>query len=126
MESAVANLCRPATRVVVVSAGHFGERWEKIAARTARDVEPLRYEWGETPRADEVAARLAELGGADVVFLTQSETSTGVVADVQALAAVAKQAGALVASTRSRASAPSRSRWTPGVSTSSSPDRRRR
>jgi len=96
MESVGANLCE-GTRAVVVSSGYFGERWEKIAALHGAEVEAIRYEWGEAPRADEVAARLAELGGADVVFLTQSETSTGVVADVQALAAAAKQAGALVA-----------------------------
>ena len=96
MESVGANLCE-GSRAVVVSSGYFGERWEKIATLHGAEVEAIRYEWGETPRADEVAARLAELGGADVVFLTQSETSTGVVADIQALAAAAKQAGALVA-----------------------------
>ena len=42
------------------------------------------------------AARLDELGGAKAVFLTHSETSTGVVADLQALAAAAKPSGALV------------------------------
>src|SRR5207237_6636409 len=59
-------------------------------------VEELRYEWGETPSADDLAARLGELGGAGSVFLTQSETSTGVVCDVQALAAAAKPSGAHV------------------------------
>lgn len=96
MESVGANLCE-GSRAVVVSSGYFGERWEKIAALHGAEVEAIRYEWGETPRPDEVAARLAELGGADIVFLTQSETSTGVVADIQALAAAAKQAGAIVA-----------------------------
>src|ERR687888_2825555 len=96
MESAVANLCSPGQRVVVVSAGHFGERWIEIAERYGCDVAPLRYEWGETPAADDLAAKLSESGGASAVFLTQSETSTGVVADVQALAAAAKEAGALV------------------------------
>jgi serine---pyruvate transaminase len=96
MESVGANLCEGA-RVVIVSAGAFGERWEKIAAVHGAEIEAMRYEWGETPRADDLAARLTELGGADLVLLTQSETSTGVVADVQALAGAAKQAGALVA-----------------------------
>ena len=45
---------------------------------------------------DDLAARLGELGGAKAVFLTHSETSTGVVADLQALAAAAKPSGALV------------------------------
>jgi aspartate aminotransferase-like enzyme len=96
MESAVANLCSPGQRVVVVAAGHFGERWADLASRYGCDVVPLRYEWGETPSADDLAAKLAEAGGATAVFLTQSETSTGVVADVQALAAAAKPSGAHV------------------------------
>ena len=97
MESVAANLCAEGTRAVVVSAGAFGERWEQIAALYGATVEPLRYTWGEAPQADDLAARLRELGGADVVFLTHSETSTGVVCDLQPLAAAAKEAGALVA-----------------------------
>jgi aspartate aminotransferase-like enzyme len=97
LESAVANLCSPSDRVLVVSAGYFGERWAGIAQSYGCDVEHLRYEWGEIPSADDLAARLDELGGASAVFITQSETSTGVVADVRALASAAKEAGALVA-----------------------------
>ena len=96
MESAVANLCSPGDRVVVVSAGHFGERWQKLAAVYGCEVESLAYAWGETPSPDDVSALLADLGGAKAVFVTHSETSTGVVADVQALAAAAKPSGALV------------------------------
>jgi aspartate aminotransferase-like enzyme len=97
MESAVANLTRPGDRVVVVSAGHFGERWAELAQNFGCEVDELRYDWGEAPAVDDLAARLTGLGGAKVVFLTHSETSTGVVADVQGLAAAAKDAGALVA-----------------------------
>jgi aspartate aminotransferase-like enzyme len=97
MESAVANLCSPGDRVVVVSAGYFGERWAKLADAYGATVDAVRYEPGETPQPDDLAARLEEIGGAHAVFLTHSETSTGVVADVQALAAVAKDAESLVA-----------------------------
>jgi aspartate aminotransferase-like enzyme len=96
MESAVANLCSPGERVVVVSAGHFGERWQKLAQAFGCEVEPVAYAWGESPSASDLAARLEELGGAKAVFLTHSETSTGVVADLEPLAASAREAGALV------------------------------
>ena len=96
LESATANLCSPGDRVVVVSAGYFGERWAGICSAYDCEVEHLRYDWGEAPPPDDLAARLEELGGAPVVFVTQSETSTGVVADVQGLARVAKAAGAVV------------------------------
>ena len=97
MESVAANLCTDGTRALVVSAGSFGERWEQLVGLHGATVEPMRYEWGETPQAADVASRLQDMGGADIVFLTQSETSTGVVSDIQELAAVAKDAGALVA-----------------------------
>ncbi|HXV02085.1 MAG TPA: alanine--glyoxylate aminotransferase family protein [Gaiellaceae bacterium] len=96
MESAISNLTRPGDPVVVVSAGHFGERWIEMARNFGCDVDAVAYEWGESPVPEDLASRLGELGGAKAVFTTHSETSTGVVADVQALAAVAKDAGALV------------------------------
>ncbi len=96
MESAVANLCSPGDRIVVVSAGAFGERWQRLAGAYRCDVHAVEYEWGETPRADDLAARLDELGGAKAVFLTHSETSTGVVCELQALAAAVQPSGALV------------------------------
>jgi serine---pyruvate transaminase len=95
MESAVANLCSPGERVLVVSAGHFGERWRTIASAYGAEVETLEYEWGEIPSADDVAGRLRELGGAKAAFITHSETSTGVVCDLQALGAAISEQGAL-------------------------------
>jgi aspartate aminotransferase-like enzyme len=95
MESAIANLCSPGDRVLAVVAGSFGKRWTAIAEAYGLEVERVEYDWGEVPSADDVAARLRELGGATAVLMTQSETSTGVVCDVQAIAAAATEAGAL-------------------------------
>jgi aspartate aminotransferase-like enzyme len=95
-ESAVANLTSPGDRQLVISAGNFGERWAGMAKAFGADVVHTRLEWGETPEPDDLRAALAEAGDVKVVYLTHSETSTGVVCDVQALTAVAKEAGALV------------------------------
>jgi aspartate aminotransferase-like enzyme len=94
MESAVANLCSPGERVLVVSAGYFGERWASLAKAFGADVDHLRYAWGEVPTVEDTAARLNERE-ATIVFLTHSETSTGVVIDLQPFAAAASEAGAL-------------------------------
>jgi len=94
MESAVANLCSPGDLVLVVSAGYFGERFAKLARAYGAEVDHLRYAWGEIPSPEDVAARLNERS-ASAVFLTHSETSTGVVLDLQPLAAAAREAGAL-------------------------------
>jgi len=84
MESAPANLCAPGDRVAVVVHGAFGERWVKICATHELDVVPIRYEWGEFPDPAEVGAAVRE-AGASVVFCQQSDTSTGVVADVRGI-----------------------------------------
>ena len=96
MESAVANLCAPGSRVVVVSAGAFGERWIEIAERYGCDVVPLRYEWGEVPRPSDLESVLADSSDVRAVLLTHSETSTGVVSDLQAQAATIRPSGAHV------------------------------
>jgi aspartate aminotransferase-like enzyme len=96
MESAVANLCSPSSRVVVVSAGAFGERWIEIADRYGCEVVALRYDWGEVPQASDLAAALAETDGVRAVFLTHSETSTGVVCDLQAYSQAIRPSGAHV------------------------------
>lgn len=95
-ESAIVSLCSPGDRVLAVSAGYFGERWAAMARTFGCEVEELRYAWGETPGQDDLRAKLAAIDPVSLVFLVQSETSTGVVADIQGLAAVAKEAGALV------------------------------
>jgi serine---pyruvate transaminase len=84
MDSAVANLTSAGQRVAVVTAGAFGERWVAICEQYGLDVERIAYEWGETPNPDEVGAAVGA-SGAQIVFCTQSETSTGVVSDVQGL-----------------------------------------
>jgi aspartate aminotransferase-like enzyme len=94
-ESAVANLVSPGESHLVVSAGNFGERWGAMTSGYGADVDHLRYTWGETPDPDDVRARLRQRES-KAVWVVHSETSTGVVADVQAIAAAAREGGALV------------------------------
>jgi serine---pyruvate transaminase len=95
LESAIANCFSPGDEVLVPLAGYFAERFAKIARAYGLTVRTVDYEWGRTVKAADVAAALAERP-AKAVLLTHSETSTGVVHDVQAIARAAKDAGALV------------------------------
>jgi serine---pyruvate transaminase len=95
-ESAVANLTSPGDRQLVLSAGNFGERWAGLAKAFGADLVHARLEWGDTPEPEDLRAALEDAGDVRVVYLTHSETSTGVVCDIQALVAVAKEVGALV------------------------------
>jgi serine---pyruvate transaminase len=96
MESAVANLVRPGEPALVASCGKFGERWVELCEAYGAEIAHLDAGWGNRVEPAELERRLAE-SGAKVVFTTLSETSTGVVNDVQALTQVAHDAGALIA-----------------------------
>lgn len=93
-ESAVVNLLSPGERVLAVSQGEFGLRWQALARAFGCDVVPLDYAWGEAPRPDDVRASLAA-SGARTAIVVHSETSTGVVCDLEPLLAVCRDAGAL-------------------------------
>jgi serine---pyruvate transaminase len=93
-ESTIVNLLSPGDRVLAVSQGEFGERWQAMARAFGCDVVPLTYEWGERPQPGDLASALAD-SGAETVFLVHSETSTGVVCDLEPLLAVCAEAGAL-------------------------------
>jgi serine---pyruvate transaminase len=94
LESAVANLFSPGDRVVVPVAGYFGDRFARIAEAFNLDVRRVEYDWGREARAEDVAAALAE-APAKGVLAQHSETSTGVIHDIEAIGAASRQAGAL-------------------------------
>jgi aspartate aminotransferase-like enzyme len=95
LESAVSNLFSPGDRVVVPVAGYFGERFAKIARAYRLDVRTIDYEWGRAVDPSDVAAALDE-APAKGVLVQQSETSTGVIHDVEAIARVTKERGPLI------------------------------
>lgn len=97
MDSAVANLVRPGTKALACAAGKFGERWVELCEAYGADL--VRYEpgWGQRLDPAEIGRLLDEHPGVEVVFATLSETSTGIVHDVEAIAGVVRERGALLA-----------------------------
>jgi serine---pyruvate transaminase len=95
MESAVANLVRPGDRVLACAAGKFGERWIQLCEAYGADL--VRYEpgWGERLDPAEIDTLLTD--DIKVAFATLSETSTGVVHDIQAIAEVAARHDVILA-----------------------------
>lgn len=94
-EAAVANLLVPGNRLLVASNGVFGDRFVPIAQAHGVQATPLAAEWGRSVTPEELDRALAS-GGYDAVTLTHVETSTGVMAPVADLAAVAQRHGVLV------------------------------
>jgi serine---pyruvate transaminase len=95
MESAVANLLSPGDRVVVATAGNFGERWVKLLRAYGIEPELVEQPWGERLDPARIGAA-ADEAGTKAVFVTHSETSTGVVHDVEAIAAAVAPTGAVL------------------------------
>lgn len=97
MESAVANLVRPGQQVLACSTGKFGERWLQLCE--AYGAELVRHEpgWGQRVDPADVERLLGENPGVKVVFATLSETSTGIVHDVRAIAEVVRAHDAILA-----------------------------
>jgi aspartate aminotransferase-like enzyme len=91
MEGSVANTVSAGDRVLVVSIGYFGERYKTICERFGCDVNFLGYEWGRVARAEDVARELDADPGIKAVFIQHSETSTGVVNDIEPIAEVVRQ-----------------------------------
>jgi aspartate aminotransferase-like enzyme len=91
MEAAVVNFLRRGDRVITVDGGKFGERWGEIAGIYGLNAVTLKIPWGEAADAEQLASLLRQHADVAAVFLTHTETSTGVVFDIAALAAAARQ-----------------------------------
>ena len=95
METAVANLVREGTHVLVVVTGYFGDRLADICARYGAIVGRVEVPWGRA--ADpELVRRALKQAPADIVAVVHAETSTGVLNPVEAIGDVAREAGALL------------------------------
>ncbi len=95
METVVANLVQPGSRVLAVVSGYFGDRLAQMCARYGADVRRLDVEWGRAVDPAAVAQALAA-ERADVVCVVHAETSTGALNPVEAVARAAHDHGALV------------------------------
>jgi aspartate aminotransferase-like enzyme len=86
MESAVVNLLSRGEKVLSIEGGKFGERWGEISRAYGLEVIPVKVPWGESVSPDEVGRVLKNHSDIAAVFLTHSETSTGVAFDVKQIA----------------------------------------
>jgi aspartate aminotransferase-like enzyme len=92
MEMAVR--CAPPGRLLALVHGAFAARFADIARACDRAVDVVEVPWGGVPDADDVARRCATTRYA-AVTVVHSESSTGALADVAAIARAAATHGAL-------------------------------
>lgn len=91
MEASVSNLTSPGDRVLVLTAGKFGERWTGIAKAFGLQAEVISRPYGSTFSLDEVKAALTP--EIKAVFVQATESSTGVRHDIKGIAELVKASG---------------------------------
>ncbi|APD48112.1 alanine--glyoxylate aminotransferase family protein [Synechococcus sp. CS-602] len=88
MEAGIINVLSTGDKVLCGDNGKFGERWVKVARAYGLEVEVIEAEWGQP--LDPEAFRTALEADTDkrirAVILTHSETSTGVINDLETIA----------------------------------------
>ena len=90
MEASVSNLTSPGDRVLVLTAGKFGERWTALAKAFGCQVDVVNVPYGQTFSLDAVRAALKP--DTRVVYMQATETSTGVRHDVAAISELLRAA----------------------------------
>jgi aspartate aminotransferase-like enzyme len=91
MEASVSNLTSPGDKVLVLTAGKFGERWTGLAKAFGCNVEVLSAPYGETFSLEDIRAKLTP--DVRVVFVQATESSTGVRHDVCGIAKIVRAQG---------------------------------
>ncbi len=86
MEAALSNVLSPGDSVLYVNAGKFGERWGELCRAYGVHSHEIRVEWGKAVNPKEIERQLSAQKNIKAVFVTQSETSTGVAQDVKEIA----------------------------------------
>jgi aspartate aminotransferase-like enzyme len=91
MEASVSNLTSPGDKIVVLTAGKFGERWSGLGKAYGCNVETLSKPYGQTFALDEVRAKLTP--DVRAVYMQATESSTGARHDVKGVAKLVRSAG---------------------------------
>ncbi len=91
MEGSVSNLTSPGDKVLVLTAGKFGERWRDLAKAFGCVVEIVSVPYGETFALDEIRQKLTP--DIRAVYVQSTESSTGTRHDVKGIAQLVRQAG---------------------------------
>jgi aspartate aminotransferase-like enzyme len=91
MEGSVSNLTSPGDKVLVLTAGKFGERWHELAKAFGCAVELISVPYGGTFSLDEVRKKLAP--DVRAVYVQATESSTGARHDVREIAKLVRAQG---------------------------------
>jgi aspartate aminotransferase-like enzyme len=95
LDASVSNLFSQGDKVVVCSAGKFGERWVEIAKAYGLDARLIESPYGGTIEPERVEAALKAEPGTKGVFIQASESSTGAEHDVKSIGEIVAKTDAI-------------------------------
>jgi aspartate aminotransferase-like enzyme len=98
MEAGIINFLSPGDRVLVGVNGKFGQRWGEVCQAYGLNVQYSQADWGEPLDPDHFQVALSADTDKQIkaVILTHSETSTGVINDLETINHHVKAHGALM------------------------------
>ncbi|MGB3308410.1 MAG: alanine--glyoxylate aminotransferase family protein [Nodosilinea sp.] len=98
MEAGIINFLSAGDKVLVGHNGKFGERWGDVARAYGLITQEVTAEWGKPLNPDDIKAALEADTAKDIkaVIITHSETSTGVLNDLETINRYVKAHGALI------------------------------
>ncbi|NEO29861.1 MAG: alanine--glyoxylate aminotransferase family protein [Symploca sp. SIO3C6] len=95
MEAAIINFLSPGDRVLVGSNGKFGARWVELSEAFGLEVETIAADWGKPLDTEQFQQQLVADTEKKIkaVIVTHSETSTGVLNDLETINRYVKDHG---------------------------------
>lgn len=96
MEGAIVGCCPPGHKALVVRNGKFAERWAKVCAAFDIDHTSLDLTWGTGATSADITKAMDADPKIDTVIVVHSETSTTALSDVEGIAKITRDRGALL------------------------------
>lgn len=96
MEGAIVGCCPPGHKALVVRNGKFAERWAKVCDTFDIDHTVLDLDWGTGAKTGDIAKQLDADAKIDTVIVVHSETSTTSLSDVEGIAKLCRDRGAML------------------------------
>lgn len=95
MEAGIINFINRGEKVLVGSNGKFGDRWAQVSKAFGLDVDVISAEWGKPLDTQEFKAKLEADTNKEIkaVIITHSETSSGVLNDLETINSYVKNHG---------------------------------
>lgn len=95
MEAGIINTLSKGDKVLCGDNGKFGERWVKVAKAYGLNVQVIKGDWGQPLDPNQFKKILEEDSNKEIkaVILTHSETSTGVINDLEKISHYVKNHG---------------------------------